>query len=166
MIERRELLRFGVAGAAGFLVPGCGGGSHGEPNGGGADSGTDGKDGGGACGPSCATGSDILALPFTTNQALANVGGSVVIQAPGYRDPVWDLSQVVVAQPATGMFVAFSASCTHQGCQVSFTGQGFFCRCHGSSFDLSGAVTGGPARRALPKLQVCGDDCGAYVTIA
>jgi Rieske Fe-S protein len=166
MIERRGLLRLGVTGAAGLLVPGCSGGAAGEPNGGAADSGANPHDGsGGACGSICASGSNILAVPFATNQALANVGGSIVIQAPGYRDPVWGLSQVVVAQPSTGMFVAFSALCTHQGCQVSFTGRGFFCMCHGSNFDLSGAVTGGPARRPLPKLQVCGDSCGAYLTI-
>jgi Rieske Fe-S protein len=182
MIERRVLLQLGLAGAAALLVPGCGGDAPGEPNGGSgtsggsaggagvgvgvADSGGDVTGEGGACGSTCASGSNIVELPFATNQALANVGGSIVIQAPGYRDPVWGLNRVVVAQPSAGMFVAFSASCTHQGCPVSFTGQGFYCMCHGSRFDLSGAVTGGPARRPLPKLQACGDSCAAYVTIA
>lgn len=55
--------------------------------------------------------------------------------------------------------VAYSAICTHSGCEVdeslgdSFT---LFCSCHGSIFDPrdGGAAIGGPAPRALPSLPI------------
>lgn len=53
--------------------------------------------------------------------------------------------------------VAYSAICTHSGCEVDeFLGdsQTIFCSCHQSTFDPrdSGAVIGGPAPRRLPAL--------------
>jgi Rieske Fe-S protein len=49
-----------------------------------------------------------------------------------------------------------SAVCTHLGCVIQHrkeAGQeGFFCPCHGSAFDLSGKVVGGPAPRPLDRL--------------
>ncbi|HEY3352794.1 MAG TPA: Rieske (2Fe-2S) protein [Polyangia bacterium] len=46
-------------------------------------------------------------------------------------------------------FFAISATCTHLGCIVKNGPAGFACPCHGSRFDPSGAVTGGPAPRPL-----------------
>ena len=46
-------------------------------------------------------------------------------------------------------FRVVSAVCTHLGCTVNRTMKGFHCPCHGSKFDESGAVIGGPAPRAL-----------------
>ncbi|MFF9510563.1 Rieske (2Fe-2S) protein [Streptomyces sp. NPDC014724] len=59
---------------------------------------------------------------------------------------------VVVTQPETGEFKAFSSKCTHQGCAVSSVSDGTInCPCHGSKFDLStGDVAAGPASRPLP----------------
>ena len=45
---------------------------------------------------------------------------------------------------------AVSAVCTHLGCTVDRTAEGFRCPCHGSAFDEGGAVLGGPAPRPLP----------------
>src|ERR1019366_4066276 len=42
-----------------------------------------------------------------------------------------------------------SSTCTHLGCTVNHTGEGFHCPCHGSTFDSEGKVTSGPAPRAL-----------------
>ncbi|MCI0650830.1 MAG: ubiquinol-cytochrome c reductase iron-sulfur subunit [Planctomycetes bacterium] len=44
---------------------------------------------------------------------------------------------------------ANSAVCTHQGCIVRPTSEGFRCPCHGSTYDVRGSNTGGPARRPL-----------------
>ena len=55
-------------------------------------------------------------------------------------------------QPET--FVAFDATCTHQGCPITYTGPGFRCPCHGSTFDQNGQVTGGPASTPLLKIPV------------
>ncbi|MFB6943265.1 Rieske (2Fe-2S) protein [Streptomyces sp. NPDC056237] len=59
---------------------------------------------------------------------------------------------VVVTQPETGEFKAFSSKCTHQGCAVSSVSDGTInCPCHGSKFDIStGDVAAGPAGRPLP----------------
>ncbi len=51
---------------------------------------------------------------------------------------------------------AFSATCTHQGCQVtSVSGGTINCPCHGSKFDAAtGSVVGGPAPSPLPPVRV------------
>jgi len=46
-------------------------------------------------------------------------------------------------------FRCLSAICTHLGCTVNRTGQGYHCPCHGSVFDDQGGVKSGPAPRAL-----------------
>jgi cytochrome b6-f complex iron-sulfur subunit len=49
---------------------------------------------------------------------------------------------------------AVSTICTHLGCVVKPTEEGFECPCHGSRFAADGSVTKGPAPRALPWLKV------------
>ena len=63
---------------------------------------------------------------------------------------------IVISQPTAGKFVAFSATCTHQGCTVStITGNTVSCPCHGSSFRLAdGSVVKGPAANPLPKKDI------------
>jgi len=56
---------------------------------------------------------------------------------------------VFVLHQAQG-FGAFSARCTHLGCTVRRTAEGFSCPCHGARFDPFGRVLVGPARRDLP----------------
>ncbi|MBZ5500012.1 MAG: ubiquinol-cytochrome c reductase iron-sulfur subunit [Acidobacteriia bacterium] len=59
----------------------------------------------------------------------------------------------VVFRDTRGLY-AISTTCTHLGCTVGVTAQGFACPCHGSKFDPSGKVVGGPAPRALPWLEL------------
>ena len=49
---------------------------------------------------------------------------------------------------------AISTICTHLGCIVKEAADGFECPCHGSRFASDGAVTKGPAPRALVWLKV------------
>jgi Rieske Fe-S protein len=68
-------------------------------------------------------------------------------------------SPVVVAQPSSGEFVAFSASCTHQGTVVT-AGDGLTLTCpnHGSQFNANdGSVVTGPATSPLPSVRVTQD---------
>jgi len=51
-------------------------------------------------------------------------------------------------------FYAISTTCTHLGCTVARSQEGFACPCHGSRFDQRGNVVGGPAPRPLPWLEV------------
>ena len=69
-------------------------------------------------------------------------------------------SQTLLAEiPATlistkGGFTALSLVCTHLGCTVERSENGYQCPCHGSRFDASGAVQRGPARLPLRRLRV------------
>ena len=78
------------------------------------------------------------------------VGGGVVLTD---RD-------VVVTQPVSGTFKAFSATCTHQGCAVSEVANGTInCPCHGRRFAVAdGSVTAGPATTPLPEKTVAVHD--------
>lgn len=51
-------------------------------------------------------------------------------------------------------FYAVSAICTHLGCTVARSKEGFACPCHGSKFDNAGRVVAGPAPRPLPWLEL------------
>ena len=77
------------------------------------------------------------------------VGGAAQFTDPTNGQPAF------VVQPAQGTFKAFSAVCTHAGCQVEFQQGQFFCPCHASSFDGStGAVLSGPAPSPLPSIPI------------
>jgi Rieske Fe-S protein len=119
-----------MAGLAGVLVA-CGGGS-GDSDGGGSGE-PEGGAGSGA-GGALATTSDIP------------VGGGKV-----FKD-----DKVVVTQPTSGQFRAFSAVCTHRGCTVgSVSGGTINCACHGSKFSAAdGAVQAGPATEGLSEKSV------------
>ncbi len=69
------------------------------------------------------------------------------------------LGNVIVARIATGnasaSFVALSKVCTHEGTTVVFQSNGkIHCPNHGAEFNTSGAVTLGPATKALTKYTV------------
>ncbi|SDP00671.1 Ferredoxin subunit of nitrite reductase or a ring-hydroxylating dioxygenase [Pedococcus dokdonensis] len=74
--------------------------------------------------------------------------------------------KVVVTQPTSGDFKAFSAVCTHQNCVVSTVADGTInCACHGSKYDLTtGAVKQGPATKALPEKTITVSGDGISVT--
>lgn len=62
---------------------------------------------------------------------------------------------VVLFRDTEGVF-AISTVCTHLGCIVKSTPEGFECPCHGSRFTAEGGVVKGPAPRALPWFKVTG----------
>jgi cytochrome b6-f complex iron-sulfur subunit len=51
-------------------------------------------------------------------------------------------------------FTAISLVCTHLGCTVGQSADGFTCPCHGSQFDSQGNVVRGPANKKLQSLRV------------
>jgi Rieske Fe-S protein len=69
---------------------------------------------------------------------------------------IYTAAKVVVTQPASGQYKAFSAVCTHVGCIVNKVANGTIdCPCHGSEFKITnGAVMTGPAPSPLPARQI------------
>ncbi|OIJ66943.1 Rieske (2Fe-2S) protein [Streptomyces mangrovisoli] len=63
---------------------------------------------------------------------------------------------VVVTQPSSGQFKAFSTRCPHQGCAVSSIANGVIvCPCHQSEFSVTdGSVKKGPATTGLSAANV------------
>ncbi|WP_203912988.1 Rieske (2Fe-2S) protein [Rhizocola hellebori] len=124
-VRRTLLARGGVlCGAVGLtgLTAACGGGAATSSTGSGTESGGSGVVG------------DVLAAV-----GQVPIGGGVVV------------SGVLVVQPTAGVFKAYSATCPHQGGQVSAPVDGVAtCRLHQSTFDIGdGARLGGPATRGL-----------------
>ena len=69
---------------------------------------------------------------------------------------------VAIFRDAAGVH-AISTVCTHLGCIVMPTAQGFDCPCHGSKFGPDGAVLRGPAPKSLPWLAVRSAGGGAVI---
>jgi Rieske Fe-S protein len=64
---------------------------------------------------------------------------------------------VILGRDAAGLY-AMSAICTHQQCDITESGSilatSIVCSCHGSRFDLNGAVKVGPASSPLDHYSV------------
>ena len=68
---------------------------------------------------------------------------------------------VALFRDSEGIY-AISRICTHLGCIVNSSSDGFECPCHGSRFTANGGLVKGPAPRPLPWLKVNGS-AGNYV---
>ncbi|MFF0157427.1 Rieske 2Fe-2S domain-containing protein [Streptomyces sp. NPDC005263] len=103
-------------------------------------------DAGGPSKSALTTQEDDFAWRVIAKTADVPVGGGLVV----------DQEKVVVTQPRRGVFHAFTALCTHQGCTVSTISDGAIgCPCHGSAFDITdGSVRNGPATRPLSARRV------------
>lgn len=79
------------------------------------------------------------------------VGDAKAFTTPDTKQPAY------LVHLADGSVKAFSAICTHEGCEVSYSksNQLFVCPCHGAQFDAtSGAAVRRPARTALKSYKV------------
>ncbi|HUK32320.1 MAG TPA: ubiquinol-cytochrome c reductase iron-sulfur subunit [Vicinamibacterales bacterium] len=89
--------------------------------------------------------------------ALANVNGAVLVQSTA--------GVFLLARTSQNAFSAVDAVCTHEGCTVTGEdGAIYVCPCHGSRYDRSGHVVGGPAPASLR--QYAATFAGDVVTIA
>lgn len=103
----------------------------------------------GVCGLAVVTGGLRMALPdFDTGQP-----ERFALGLPAdfkMQTLTWMRAQDLFVIHAADGFGAFSARCTHLGCTVRRTADGFACPCHGAKFDPMGKVLAGPARIDLP----------------
>lgn len=128
--RRRSVLGAGLVGAAGTgALTACGGG--------GSDSEASQDGGSGESSSAAASGGSAV----TVAASKVPVGG-------GYVDKD---AKVVLTQPTSGSFKAFTAVCPHQQCVVDqVSDNSIQCPCHGSEFDATnGDVTEGPAQSGL-----------------
>jgi Rieske Fe-S protein len=134
MPSRRALLAGAGVTCAGMLA-GCS--THNASNGGSSPAASDTA--------ASATGSAPAANALVTTSQVPDGGGTIL-----------NGKQIVITQPQSGSFKAFTAICTHEGCIVSTVSNGTInCPCHGSKFSIKdGAVVHGPARRPLAPIAI------------
>jgi Rieske Fe-S protein len=141
--RRGVLAGVGLVGLAG-AVSACGSGGSGS-----SSAGT-------SAGAPPATGA--ASAPSSASGGGASTGGAqgsalaTTSEIPVGSGKIFTSEKVVVTQPNSGDFKAFSAVCTHMGCLVATISNGTIdCPCHGSQYSIStGAVVSGPAPSPLP----------------
>ena len=91
-----------------------------------------------------------------TGSALAPGALAATSQVPDGGGKIIDGVNIVITQPESGSFRAFSAICTHEGCIVSTVSGGTInCPCHGSKFSIkNGSVVNGPAPSPLAAIAI------------
>lgn len=105
-----------------------------------------------ACGGTDDTASDSTGSTGSTSGSGASSSGAIATSdIPVGGGEILADAGVVITQPTEGEFKAFSATCTHTGCQVGSVSDGaIVCPCHGSQFSITdGSVLQGPAGSPL-----------------
>ena len=83
-----------------------------------------------------------ITLTINSSSPLSAVGSAALVQT-SVRD-------FLVSHTSQNAFVALSAICTHRYLIITgFANQTYVCPCHGSTYDINGRVTGGPAPASL-----------------
>jgi Rieske Fe-S protein len=153
--RRGILAGVGLAGLVGTLAA-CSG-SNGS-NGASASSGASSGASAGAAASAASSGASAAASGSAgagSGSASGSSGGTALAatsEIPVGGGMVFKAAKVVVTQPVSGTFKAFSAVCTHMQCIVDRVANGTIdCPCHGSKFKIAdGAVAAGPAPSPLP----------------
>lgn len=155
-VSRRSVLAVGAVGIPGIALIGCSQAKSptSEP--------TVATSAPAGTGSSAATASSSAAAPSSSaaasGKSLAKLSDIKVGEAISARGP--DGGDIIITRPTDTTVAAYSATCTHEGCTVIPAGKELDCPCHGSLFDLKGAVLRGPARAPLDpvKVSLAGDD--------
>jgi cytochrome b6-f complex iron-sulfur subunit len=96
-------------------------------------------------------------------ETFGDVSGGTVASLPVGTLRVVSGASAAIGRDAKGIY-AMTLTCTHQGCDMSTRGSvsadGVACSCHGSTFDVTGNVTGGPASGPLAHFAVTADSAG------
>ncbi len=150
MNDRRRFLKVLGGATAVLALPACSTDTSGGTSSTAASSGAGGA--GGAGGSSSSGNCQPVGVAVGMPSAYSSFGLHLV---PG--------SGVLIGRDANGVY-ALSSICTHQGCDMDESIQGFpegsvniggiTCNCHGSRFDTLGNVTAGPAFQPLVAYQL------------
>jgi Rieske Fe-S protein len=106
----------------------------------------------------------------------AALGGSNTVKLSSDELTVGNPSQllaiqgepVIVVREPNNEIRAFTATCTHLGCIVSYRPQmpGFYCKCHGGKYNLDGVnVPGTPPKSPLTELAIHQEANGVTVSL-
>jgi Rieske Fe-S protein len=110
--------------------------------------------GGGSSGPTAGSAPDD---PVVTDLATLREAGALGFEARS--------GKAIAVVRGDGV-VAWSSTCTHNGCTVGWdaAAEQLLCPCHGSRFDpADGTVLQGPARQPLPPVAVTVDEAGGVL---
>jgi len=104
-----------------------------------------------------APGAGILKLLVSSFPALQAENGSIRVALNGFTNQgvLGAFYPILVNRTQGNQFYALNARCSHLGCVVPAGGAA--CPCHGSRFDLTGAVLQGPAATPLTRYPITFD---------
>ena len=88
-----------------------------------------------------------------------DVGAAGDYPSDGAVDKFARSNRIIVIRKGDRLY-ATAATCTHRECIVKPVQGELRCPCHGSRFDLEGAVTKGPARAPLPRYAIAINSAG------
>ena len=89
---------------------------------------------------------------FTAINVSSLTQDNTAMVAPGVTGP--DGMGVIISRLSATDYRALSMRCTHQGCPVQEPTTQIDCNCHGSQYELTGAVKRGPAPAPLRQYEV------------
>jgi len=105
--------------------------------------------------------------PTTPGRVLTTLDALPVGRAVGFTDP--QVGPAVLLRLANDQVVAYSRSCTHQGCLVGYdqSSEILVCPCHGAEFDPAhqAAAIAGPTRTPLESIKVVVDNATGDVIL-
>lgn len=96
-------------------------------------------------------------IELTSISTVNQHGGAIRFRIPANAPAPYPAGDPgILVRLSNGKYVAYDATCTHQGCPVGWDARDgvLLCPCHGAAFDPSnhGAVLGGPTRQPLLEL--------------
>jgi cytochrome b6-f complex iron-sulfur subunit len=73
---------------------------------------------------------------------------------------------ICIYKTGNDTYTALLMECTHQGCELNAYQNQLVCPCHGSEFDIKGAVLNGPADIPLKQFDIITNETTIYIKIA
>ncbi len=118
----------------------------------------------GAAGPIVGQGLTVASIATVDQKGAARIRIPADAPAPY---PAGDPG--IIVKLSDGSYVAYDATCTHEGCKVGWDAQDgvLLCPCHGAAFDPTdhGAVLGGPTNTPLLELPIIVDHQAGTISL-